>query len=72
MVRINQYELTEAFVLLSKLILEMVVCVAFHIDMLGSEEENLLTQVNSSLVSLFEAVVILDDDNDQASCSISP
>jgi len=42
-VHINQYELTEVFVLLSKLILEMIFCVAFHIGMLGSEEEYLLT-----------------------------
>ena len=51
--------------------LEMVVYVAFHIGMLGNEKEDLLKHVNPLLISLFEAVVVLDNDNDRASYAIS-
>ena len=51
--------------------LHQVVYVTFHIGMLGNEENDLLKQVNPLLISLFEAVVVLDDYNDRASCAIS-
>ena len=66
-VLLDQCESIEAFVLLSKLFLEKVVYVAFHIGMLGKEEDDLLKQVNPLLISLFEVVIVLDDDNDRAS-----
>ena len=70
-VLIDQCESIEAFLFLSKLFLEKVVYVAFHISMLGNEEDDLLKQVNPLLISLFEAVLVLDDDSDRASCAIS-
>ena len=70
-VLLDQFESIESFVLLSKLCLEMVTYVAFHIGMLGNEEDDLLKQANPLLISLFEAVVVLHDDNDQASYAIS-
>ena len=52
-VLLDQFESIEAFVLLSKLCLEMVTYVAFHIGMLRNEEDDLLKQANPLLISLF-------------------